>query len=64
MSIKKDYINLYTLSDIERFDIKERLEDVLEKSRKPMNKKLIITNEEDMYYAQSILKNYFVELQM
>lgn len=64
MSIKKDYINLYTLSDIERFDIKERLEDVPEKSRKPMNKKLIITNEEDMYYAQSILKNYFVELQV
>lgn len=64
MSIKKDYINLYTLSNIERFDINERMEDVPEKSRKPMNKKLIITSEEDMYYAQSILKNYFVELQV
>ena len=64
ISIKKDYINLYTLSNIERFDINERMEDVPEKSRKPMNKKLIITSEEDMYYAQSILKNYFVELQV
>lgn len=64
MSIKKDYINLYTLSNIERFDINERMEDVPENSRKPMNKKLIITNEEDMYYAQRILKNYFMELQL
>lgn len=64
MSIKKDYINLYTLSDIEKFDINEKLEDVPENSRKSMKKKLIITSEEDMYYAQKILKNYFIELQL
>ena len=64
ISIKKDYINLYALSDVERFDINEKLEDVPEKSRKPMNKQLIITSEEDMYYAQKILKNYFMELQV
>lgn len=64
ISIKKDYINLYTLSDIERFDINEKLLDVAETSRKPMNKRLIINSEEDMDYVQKILKSYFVELQL
>ncbi|MGN1000323.1 MAG: hypothetical protein ACI4OG_00090 [Bacilli bacterium] len=64
ISIKKDYINIYTLSNIERFDINKKLLDVAERSRKPMNKRLIINNEEDMYYAQKILKSYFMELQV
>ena len=40
------------------------MKNVPEKSRKPMNKKLIINNEEDKYYAQKILKSYFIELQV
>ncbi len=40
------------------------MENVPEKSRNSMNKKLIITSEEDMYYAKRIMENYLVELQM
>lgn len=64
ISIKKDYINIYTLSNIERFDINKKILDVAERNRKPMNKRLIINNEEDIYYAQKILKSYFIELQV
>lgn len=64
ISIKKDYINIYTLSNIEKFDINKKILDVAGTSRKPMNKRLIINNEEDMYYAQKILKSYFIELQV
>ena len=64
ISIKKDYINIYTLSNIEKFDINKKTLDVAGTSRKPMNKRLIINNEEDMYYARKILKSYFIELQV
>ena len=64
ISIKKDYINIYTLSNIEKFDINKKTLDVAGTSRKSMNKRLIINNEEDMYYARKILKSYFIELQV
>lgn len=44
ISIKKDYINIYTLSNIEKFDINKKILGVAGTSRKPMNKRLIINN--------------------
>lgn len=68
--MKYDYLGKKILSQfkklnyIEKFDINEKLLAVTEKSRKSMNKRLVINNEEDMYYAQRILKIYFIELKV